>query len=101
MMELRAWQAYHEPETPVTFWRTSTGQEVDFIVGDMDLALGVKGAARVHEGDLRGLHALRQEHRVRHRAVVCLEREPRTMEGVDILPWQTFVERLWAGDLRV
>jgi hypothetical protein len=32
---------------------------------------------------------------------VCLEREPRTMEGVDILPWQTFVERLWAGDLRV
>lgn len=101
LMELRAWQAYRAPEVPVTFWRTSGGHEVDFIVGELDLAIEVKGAARVHEGDLRGLTILREEQRVRRAVVVCLEREPRVVEGVEILPWATFVARLWAGDLGV
>ena len=100
-MELRAWQAYREPDVPIAFWRTSTGQEVDFIVGEMTLAVEVKGAARVHEGDLRGLRALREEQRVRRAVLVCLERQPRTVAGVEILPWRTFVERLWDGDLGV
>lgn len=101
LMELRAWQAYRAPDAPLTFWRTSGGHEVDFIVGDLDLAIEVKGAARVHEGDLRGLRILREEQRVRRAIVVCLEREPRVVEGVEILPWATFVARLWAGDLGV
>jgi hypothetical protein len=32
---------------------------------------------------------------------VCLEREPRALEGIDVLPWTVFVERLWSGDLGV
>ena len=102
LMELRAWQAYREPDCAIRFWRTSTGQEVDFIVGDMDLAVEVKGAGRVHEGDLRSLATLREESRVRRAVVVCLEREPRQIgKGVEVLPWRTFVERLWSGDLGV
>jgi predicted AAA+ superfamily ATPase len=101
-MERRAWQAYRAPDTPIRFWRTSTGQEVDFIVGDMDLAIEVKGTARAHEGDLRGLATLREESRLRRAIVACPEREPRRVEhAIDILPWRTFTERLWAGDLGV
>lgn len=101
LMELRAWQAYREPDAALTFWRTSSGHEVDFLVGDLDLAIEVKGAARVHEGDLRGLRALQEEQRVRRALVVCLEREPRVLDGVEIVPWATFAARLWAGDLGV
>jgi predicted AAA+ superfamily ATPase len=100
LMELRAWQAYREPDAAISFWRTSNGQEVDFIIGDMRLAVEAKGAARVHEGDLRGLRVLQDENRVRRAIVVCLEREPRRVDhNVEILPWRTFVERLWGGDL--
>ena len=67
----------------------------------MQLAIEVKGTARVHEGDLRGVRVLHEESRV-CRTVVCLEREPRRVtRGIEVLPWRTFVDRLWAGDLGV
>lgn len=102
LMELRAWQAYHQPEAEIRFWRTAGGQEVDFVIGDMDLAIEIKGAARVHEGDLRALRTVRDEWRVRRALVVSLERAARrTDDGIEVLPWRLFVDRLWAGDLGI
>ena len=99
-MELRAYQAYRAPELPITFWRTSAGQEVDFLVGDRELALEIKGSARVHEGDLRSLLALLDDGPVKHCIVVCLEREPRWIhQKIEVLPWRLFLERLWGGRL--
>lgn len=101
-MELRAYQAYRRPDLPITFWRTAHGHEVDFILGDMEVAVEVKGGQRVHEGDLRGLHALAEEHRVRRSIVVCLEPEPRRLSrSITAVPWRQFIEQLWAGDLGV
>ncbi len=100
LMELRAYQAYRKPDLPISFWRTSTGQEVDFIVGDKDLALKIKGSARVHDGALAPLAALLEDGPVKKRAIVCLEAEPRrAAKGVEVLPWRVFIDRLWAGEL--
>jgi uncharacterized protein len=102
LMELKAYQAYRQPELPLTFWRTAAGHEVDFLLGDLDVAVEVKGSSRVHEGDLRGLRALLEEHRVKHAFVVSLERQPRTIApGIEVLPWTMFLQRLWDGDLGV
>lgn len=99
LMELRAYQVYRNPELPISFWRTSTGQEVDFILGDMDLAVEIKGSSRVHEGDIRSLLSLREDRPVKESVVVCLEKEPRRMEkGIKVLPWRIFIDRLWNGD---
>jgi predicted AAA+ superfamily ATPase len=100
LMELRAFQAYRMPDMPIAFWRTSTGQEVDFILGDKVLALEIKGSSRVHEGGLRSLAALREDGPVKRCVIVCLEREPRVSPGgVEILPWRLFLEKLWGGEL--
>ena len=99
LMELRAYQAYRDPELPITFWRTSAGQEVDFILGEKALAIELKASARVHEGDLRHLTALRGEGPVKRSVVVCLEQEPRRIaQGIEVLPWRLFLDRLWAGE---
>ncbi len=99
LMELRAYQAYRQPDLPIQFWRTSTGQEVDFILGEMDLALEIKGSARVHEGDIRSLLALKEDQPVKHCIVVCLESIPRRLrQGIEVLPWRIFLERLWSGE---
>ena len=29
--------------------------------------------------------------------LVCREERPRRMDGIDILPWREFLERLWDG----
>ena len=101
LMELKAYQAYRNPELDLTFWRTAGGFEVDFILGNLEVAVEVK-AGTVHEGDLRGLRALLEERRVKHPVVVSLEAQPRIMDRrIQILPWKTFLERLWNGDLGV
>jgi len=48
------------------------------------------------------VNALAEEHRVRRRVVACLEKHPRLVgDGIEILPWRIFLQRLSAGDLGV
>ncbi len=97
LMEIKAYQAYRKPDLPISFWRTSTGQEVDFILGDKDLALEIKSSGKVHE--IRSLIALMEDGPLKKCIVVSLEKEPRTIhKGIQVLPWRTFIEQLWNGD---
>ncbi len=99
LMELKAYQAYRNPELPIAFWRTSTGQEVDFIVGDKDLAIEVKASERVHVGDTKGLGALLGDGPVKKAVIVSLERQARFLHNeIEVVPWQDFILRLWSGE---
>jgi uncharacterized protein len=99
LMELKAYQAYRNPDWPVAFWRTSTGREVDFILGDKELAIEIKGSSRVHEGDLMGLQTLLEDGPVKKCAIICMEKQPRRVtKHIEVTPWQLFIERLWAGE---
>jgi predicted AAA+ superfamily ATPase len=98
LMELKAYQAYRAPELPIAFWRTSTGREVDFILGDKELAIEVKGSSRIHDIDAAALTALAEDGPVKKRCIVCLEQQARHLPGgIEVIPWQQFVERLWSG----
>ena len=100
LMELKAYQAYRNPDMPITFWRTSTGREVDFILGDRNLAVEIKGSSRVHEGDTRALQALLEDGPVGNACIVSLEKEPRVLtKNIEALPWRIFLEKLWQNDL--
>jgi predicted AAA+ superfamily ATPase len=100
LMELLAYQAYRSPDLPLHYWRTSSGMEVDFIVGDLAVAVEVKASPRVHDGDLKGLRTLLKEQRPKHALVVCMESLCRvTSDGIRILPWKEFLSQLWAGEL--
>ncbi len=80
------------------YWRSTSGFEVDFILNDTT-AIEVKGKETVGERDLRGLRALREEGLLRDYLMVCCEPRPRTVDGLTILPWKDFLDRLCAGDL--
>ena len=101
LMELLAYRSYREHDFPVRFWRTRSGLECDFVLGrDGGVAVEVKGASRVRQAELRGLRAFVQEHRPRLAIVVCNEGAVRrTDEGIWILPWEHFLERLWGDDV--
>lgn len=45
-MELRAYLSYRRIRAPLTYWRTYSGTEVDFITGDA-VAVEVKGTSRI------------------------------------------------------
>jgi len=85
----------------IAFWRLSSGIEVDFVLGNGETAIEVKGRERVRSHETRHLLQFRKEHpEVRELLLVCCEQEARvTDDGVVILPWRKFLERLWAGEI--
>ncbi len=96
--ELLAHDAYHDTFAQLSFWRLASGTEVDFVVGDMAVAIEAKATAKVTADHLRGLRHLAGDHPKARRVVVCLEpKRRRTDDGIDILPAAAFVASL--GDL--
>ncbi len=97
--ELVAHSHYSGLGYPISYWRTTSQLEVDFILGEHQVAVEVKGAAQVAAPHLRGLRAFRQEYRTKRSIVVSLDARPRELEGISILPWAIFLKRLWAGEI--
>jgi predicted AAA+ superfamily ATPase len=99
--ECRAYLSYREKELPLSYWRTSTGLEVDLIFGNLDLAIEFKARSHVRSEDIRGLRALCEDQKVRKAILVTLDKEPRILHpgNIELLPWQLFCEKLWANEL--
>jgi predicted AAA+ superfamily ATPase len=98
--EVRAVLEYGMLEQPLSFWRTSSGFEVDLIVGDMELAIEFKSGRELRGTDLKGLRALLEEHTPRRSLVVTRgEQRRKTEDGIEIVPWRDFCTQLWNGEL--
>lgn len=85
------------PEDSLAWWRSISNMEVDFIIGDQ-LAIEIKAKQNVNRSDYKGLLALKEEKLIKKYVVVCLEDRPRNADGIEIVPWQMFIEKLWGGD---
>ena len=98
--ELSAFVSYRDLDEQLTYWRLPSKVEVDFVIGDMRLAIEAKATANVTRKHLKGLRTLAEEHPGVRRIVVCLEPRPRrTDDGIDIVPATDFAHRLWQGDV--
>lgn len=95
--ELAAYRDYIAGE-PLAYWRSTSGFDVDFIVGD-HTAIEAKASATVSAADVKALRALAEERRWRQLLCASLEPRRRTVGEVTILPWREFLDRLWAGEL--
>lgn len=98
-MELVAYCSLSELDYEINFWRTKTGLEVDFVLGDGEIAIEVKGTSRVDSRDLRGLSAFADEFSPKQAIVVCSEKHERVLGPIRIMPWATFLKKLWDGSV--
>lgn len=97
--ELKAALDYFGSARPLTYWRSQSKLEVDFLAGD-DIAIEVKGKSAVTARDERGLSALAEELPLKRRIVVCLEPQRRRSDaGSEIVPAEEFLAELWGGGL--
>ena len=97
-MEIRAHRCYTELFYPFAFWRTASQLEVDFVLGEHEIAVEAKATAMAVRQHLRGLRAFKEEYNPRRCILVSRDPNPRkTEDGVEILPWDVFLEELWCG----
>ena len=100
LMELMNYKKYKNPELDINYWKTSSGFEVEFIINSMHTAIEVKSSERVHKNHLKGLKALKEEHKVKNLILVCREKLPRTVgQNIQILPWKVFLQKIWEDRL--
>ena len=101
-MELHAYASYSGQHYPVSYWRTASGFEVDFVLGDGSVVIEVKSTDQPTSDHLRGLRALKEEMRVKRAILVSrAARARKTSDGIEILPWHQFLRALWAGEVAV
>jgi predicted AAA+ superfamily ATPase len=98
MHELVSHRDYVSGET-LSYWRSTSGFEVDFIIGD-HTAVEVKAKENVSPQDLKSLRALAEEKKLKRYLCVSLEPRTRKTQGIVILPFKTFLEALWNGEYR-
>jgi len=103
LMELIAYRDYQRKRFTIHYWRTKLGHEVDFILGNAEVAIEVKLSDQVHKEDLKGLMAFCEEFPKTQAFVVSQDKRSRKLmldkQTILILPWQEFLTQLWRGDL--
>lgn len=98
-MELRAYLSYRRLDLELSYWRSTSGMEVDFLIGK-DIAIEVKSTQRAHEKHLKGLIAFQEERIARRYLLISLDPIHKTLNnGIELMPLNLFLTQLWADKI--
>ena len=93
-MELRAYLSYRRKKLPLTYWRSKSGHEVDFLIGTRT-AIGVKASSKISRNDLKGLNYLKEEGLFQNLILVSQDPISTLSSSILTVPWQKFLSDLW------
>lgn len=96
--ELISYRDYVSGE-PLSYWRSTSGFEVDFIIGD-HTAVEIKAKANISSRDIKSLQALSEEQRLERYFCVCFVPRRRTVDSIVIVPYKEFLDMLWGGEIK-
>lgn len=97
-LELRAYLDYSFSSAQLSYWRTQSKLEVDFIIDDK-VAIEAKGTDNVTAAHLKGLKALGEDFPAMKKIIVCNEAHRREVDGVSIMPVAEFFSAMWSGEI--
>jgi len=97
--EIYAHSRYSENEYPIYYWRTASQLEVDFVLGNHEVAIEVKATEQASDRHLRGLKAFAEEYTVKKAILISNDPLPRLVGNILILPCKVFLDKLWAGEI--
>lgn len=95
--ELKSFLDYVHPGEELYYWRSTSQFEVDFILLDK-IGVEIKAKSKFTESDFKGLRAIAEEKNLASLILVGLHDTPYKHDGILVLPWHQFLERLYDGD---
>ncbi len=96
MHELKSYSDYVSGER-LSYWRSKSGFEVDFIIGD-HTAVEAKAKDNLSPNDFKSLRMLEEEKKLKRYLCVSLEPRRRKVGDIVILPYREFLTALWNGE---
>ncbi len=97
--EIYTHSSYSGIHYPVSYWRTASQIEVDFVLGDHEVAIEVKAIDQANQRHLKGLKSFAEEYKVKKLILVSNDPYTRRMGEITIMPWKVFLDKLWAGEI--
>ena len=95
-MEIRAYLSYKRRKLQFSYWRSTHGYEVDFLVG-RETAVEVKASQKISQRDFKGLKALEEERIFKNYILVSQDPINTRDNNFQALYWKKFLDNLWAG----
>lgn len=99
IQELIAYVGYFRPLQNLSYWRTSSGYEVDAIIGNAEVAIEIKSSEEVQSHHTKGLKAFSEEFPDCRLILVSLDKYPRRINNMEVYPALEFLKILWNGEL--
>ncbi|MFZ4582461.1 MAG: ATP-binding protein [Paludibacter sp.] len=99
IQELIAFLTYNNSDETLTYWRTSSGYEVDAIIGHGRIAIEIKSSAEINTRHLKGLKAFLEDFPQARAIVVSMDKSKRILNGVEIFPANDFLKALWNSEI--
>ena len=99
IQELMAYLRYNEKEEQLSYWRTSSGYEVDAIIGNGRIAIEIKSTEEIQSRHLKGLKAFQEEFPNCRLIAVSFDARPRISTEVEVYPAIDFLKKLWNHEI--
>jgi uncharacterized protein len=95
VMEIKAFLSYNRLQYDLTFWRSTSGFEVDIII-DGTIAIEVKSCKIAHSKHFKGLLAFKEEELAKRYILVSMDPIPKKLpNGIELMPCTDFLQKLW------
>ncbi len=99
IQEIIAYIGYSDSQHSLSYWRTTSGYEVDAVIGEAFAAIEIKSTDEVHSHHTKGLKAFSEEFPESRLIIVSMDRYPRQINGIEVLPAHHFLKMLWSGEV--
>ncbi len=92
---LRAFLDHRSIDSKIYFWRTKSGNEVDFVVYGKDVftALEVKSSVNLRPKDFNGLKAFGEDYEISKRIMLYRGKDKLFKNGIMIIPVEEFLKK--------
>ena len=97
--EIYAHSSYSGLNYSIAYWRTASKIEIDFVLGDHEIAIEVKSTKMATSRHLKGLKSFAEEYTVKKSILISNDDYPRQMGDILVLPWKIFLQKLWGGEI--
>lgn len=99
IQELIAYLGYRNSAQALTYWRTSSGYEVDAIIGEGKIAIEIKSSNEVNTRHLKGLKVFQEDFPQARAIVVSMDKSKRILNNIEIFPANEFLKALWNDEI--
>jgi len=97
-LEMDCYRDYFSQESEIGFWQDYQEGEIDFIIND-EIAVEVKSSEKLRREDLKSMQKFMAKGRLKRHIIVTNSKERTSIEGIEVIPWQDFLQELWAQQI--